>query len=475
MNAHVRRAIDLWAAFGRTTRARLGWSTGEDTWTAQDFAPLQPTLDDILAERPPPWLRSSHVTVVGLFVGMILISSVVRVDMIVSASGRLTTDSPTIVVQPMHTSIVREIRVRPGDAVRKGEVLATLDPTFAQADKDALQAQNASLSAQIARLEAEMQDQPFEPTGTTPEVKLQLTLFLRRQAQYRARLRAFDEEIARYEASIGSTETNRTSLAKQTDIAREVEAMRAKLYQLQSGSKLTLLDAQASRMRSERDFQDADSKLTDMRHMLRTRRAERDVFVEEWRRQILEELMRARADAKNVSESLIKATRMNDLVVLTAPEDGVVLELGRRSVGSVVQEAEPVVTMVSSTAPLIADVMIASADVGYTRNGDEVQLKVDAFPYQRHGLLTGKLKSIGQDSITQGSSANLPPAGASSNGVFHRSRVELAHTVLHNQPQGANLIPGMTVTAEIKVGTRSVISYFIYPLLRGFTESMREP
>jgi HlyD family secretion protein len=141
----------------------------------------------------------------------------------------------------------------------------------------------------------------------------------------------------------------------------------------------------------------------------------------------------------------------------------------------VAQEAEPIVTMVPSTATLIADVMIASSDVGYTKGGDEVQLKVDAFPYQRHGLLTGRLKSIGQDSVGTGSNPNAPQAGPSSTGVYHRSRIELTDASLRYQPSGTQLIPGMTVTAEIKVGSRSVISYFIYPIIRGLGESIREP
>jgi len=33
----------------------------------------------------------------------------------------------------------------------------------------------------------------------------------------------------------------------------------------------------------------------------------------------------------------------------------------------------------------------------------------------------------------------------------------------------------MTLIAEIKVSERTVISYFLYPLMKGFDESIREP
>ena len=63
----------------------------------------------------------------------------------------------------------------------------------------------------------------------------------------------------------------------------------------------------------------------------------------------------------------------------------------------------------------------------------------------------------------------------SSSGAFHRGVVELSDLTLENLPEGARLIPGMTVVAEVKVGSRSVLSYFLTPITRGFRESIREP
>ncbi|KXV79921.1 multidrug ABC transporter, partial [Gluconobacter japonicus] len=56
------------------------------------------------------------------------------INRVVSTSGRLTSTQPTIVVQPLETSIVRSIDVHVGDFVKKGQVLAHLDPTITEAD-----------------------------------------------------------------------------------------------------------------------------------------------------------------------------------------------------------------------------------------------------------------------------------------------------------------------------------------------------
>lgn len=183
----------------------------------------------------------------------------------------------------------------------------------------------------------------------------------------------------------------------------------------------------------------------------------------------MEALVKARKEEKGVSEGLIKANRMNELVVLTAPEDGIVLDLAKRSVGSVVQPAEPVLTLLPLDAPLFAEVMIGAGDAGYAKSGDEVLIKLDAFPYQRHGTLSGRLRSIRMDTGQGG------PSPAPTGNLTHRGQVELTADRLRALPEGTRPIPGMSVTAEIKVGSRSVISYFLYPVIRGLDESIREP
>lgn len=439
-----------------------------------DLPEAEPNLEDILAERPPPLLRGPHYVIVLLFVTILLVASVVRVDMIVAASGRLAPDGPPIVLQPLERAVIRDIRVKVGDTVHKGDVLATLDPTFTQADRASLAEQQRDLQAQMRRLQAELDGTPLAAQGDTPEEQLQLNLYQQRRAQYAGHLSELDEEIKRDQSEIRATEEARALVAHQLDVAREIEDMRAKLYQAQYGSKLVYLEAQAARGRAEQAYQELVSKAETLQHTLRSAEQARQVYVDEWRRALLDDMAKVRTGLTGVSEALVKAERLNDLVELTAPQDGVVLDVAKRSVGSVLHEAEPLVTLVPSNTPLIVEVNVQSADVGYVKLGDEAEVKVDAFPYQRHGMLKGRLRSIAEDSFSPTTSepgASPQPAG----GVYHRSQVALESTALRDLPDGARLIPGMTATAEIKVGSRTVLSYFIYPLRRGLSESIREP
>ena len=409
-------------------------------------------LDDFLAEPAPRALRNSHYAAMALAASLIGLASVLKIDIVVSGTGRLAADAPTIVLQPLQLSIIRQIAVKPGDAVRKGDTLATLDPTFAQADRAALAAQREALIVRRDRLAAELAGTPF----TDAAHALEVTLYRQRQDQHAARMAEFTGRLTSLDADIAAAEQNMTSLAQQLTLSREVEGMRETLYRGQTGSKLNYLEAQAGRMRTERDLRAAATRLNELHQSARTLRADRQEFADGWRRDLLEASVKLRSDLTGVEEALVKATRLTDLVSLVAPEDGVVLDVARRSVGSVLHEAEPLITLVPAAAPLIADIAIGSADVGYASAGDAVVVKVDAFPYQRHGMVSGRLRSIGEDSF----------AGPDTH--YHRGQIALEHSDLR-------LIPGMTVTAEIKVGTRSVLSYFLYPITRALSESIREP
>jgi HlyD family secretion protein len=160
-----------------------------------------------------------------------------------------------------------------------------------------------------------------------------------------------------------------------------------------------------------------------------------------------------------VLAALRKTVRINDLVTVTAPEDGIVLEVASRGPGAVLREAEPLLTLLPSHAALIAEITVKSVDIGGIRAGDNVRVKIDAYPYQMHGALDGHVRSVAAASFEEGgeASAMLEPAR------------------LVDLPSGTGPMPGMTVAGDVHVGTRTVLAYFLAPITRGFAQSLHEP
>jgi HlyD family secretion protein len=431
---------------------------------APESVPFQDPLEAVMAEPPPALLRGVHWLVAALFAGLVGLAAIAQVDVVVTGAGRLAPDAPPIVLQPMERAVIREIRVRPGDVVRAGDVLALLDPSFAEADRAALAAQRRSLAATLARIDAELAGQPAPP-GDDRDAHLQSGLHAQRAAFVTTRLQAFEEEMQGTRSAIRALEDADATAAEQVAIARDIEALRARLLEGQIGSRLALLDARARRIAAEQQRDQDRARLDTLRHALAQKQAERQGFLDDWRRQSLEELARLRGDLARVEEALGKATRLADLTTIVAPADGTVLEVARRSAGSILREAEPLVTLVPAGAPLIAEVALRSADVGQARPGDVAVVKVDAFPYQRHGALQGRLRAIAQDSRGEEGAPAAPGV------ALHRAQV-----VLDSPRLAAGIpLPGMTVTAEIHIGTRSLLATLLQPLIRGARESLREP
>lgn len=433
---------------------------------ALDFQSDARQIDE---QRPPARAGAALYVLVAVVVCGIAWASIAKVDRIVVAPGKLVTTAATIIVQPLETSVVRSLDVRIGETVHKGDPLATLDPTFSMADAAQLRGKMASLDAQIARLDAEMADRPYAPDLIDDEVRLQLTIWTRRVEKYKAKLESFDQQSLETEARIATKTADHDALKPRLAIARELENMRRELFKKEVGTKINYLDAQAQRMQIERDMQLASNECLELQQTLNRLKADKAAYVAEFRQQLGEDLVQARRDRDAAAKQLEKAARRNEVTVLAAPADAIVLDVAQRSVGSVMKEAEPLYTLVPLDSPLEAEVLVDGRDVGQVRAASVARVKLEAWPFQKHGTLTGELRTLSGDAF------NPDPKKDGEARPHYKARVKLTSAELRNVLPTFRLMPGMTVTAEIKAGERSVLSYFLYPLLRGLDESIREP
>jgi hemolysin D len=158
-----------------------------------------------------------------------------------------------------------------------------------------------------------------------------------------------------------------------------------------------------------------------------------------------------------------------------------VLTVAKVSVGSVLQSGDQFITLVPADAPLEVEANIAGSDDGFVHVGDPVAIKFDTFPFTQYGLGHGTVRTISADSFTgqdeQRSKfgAMSVPVPSGSTEPFYRSRIAIDRTELHGVPDGFHLVAGMPVTADIKVGKRTVLSYLMAKVLPVASEGMREP
>ena len=440
--------------------------------TAIDFLP---DADEIERRPLPRTARATLYVLLAMVLLFVIWASLFQVDRVVVAHGRLVTTQPNIVVQPIETAVIQNINVRVGQVVKKGQPLATLDSTFAAADQAEVQSHIESLDNQTARLQAEL-------AGKSPQLnakgdndsKLESELSSQRQANYRAQVQRMNENTSTLRAQLDTNQGDQQVLAARVKSLQEIENMQEKLVAQNFGARAQLLAARDKRLEVERDLTQSKNKEQELKRQLAAAEADKSAFELSYKQKMLEDLLATSRDRETQEEQLRKANRRHNLVTLTAPADGVVLDIAKLSQGSVIREAETLFTLVPTDTELESEVQIDSIDTGYVKAGDTVRLKVDAFPYQKHGALTGTIKTISEDAFRRDNFGN-PSLQAQGTDAFYLGRVSLGSEKLKNMPPQAKLLPGMTLSAEIVVGKRSVMSYLLWPLHKTVDESIGEP
>ena len=423
--------------------------------------------------RGTVWMISS------MFIACVVAMGLIPIDEVVTAPGKVVAKSATLVVQPLETSIVRSIDVHEGEAVHAGQVLARLDPTFAAADLGASAAQVSSLQAQVARMQAEVENKAFNYSGIDPNLSLQAAIFAQRKAEYDYKLENFKQKADSLIASIARSNSDAAGYRDRLTVAQSVEGMRRELEKLQVGSRLNTLAAMDNRAEMSRNLAAAQEQASAARRDLAALLADRDGYVQQWHADVAEKLAEATSKLSDAREQLNKAQLRRQLVELRADRDATVLTVSKVSVGSVLQSGQQLITLVPSDAPLEVEANIAGRDDGYVHVGDPVAIKFDTFPFTQYGMAYGTVRIISADSFTSQDDARNPtgalPVPGNSVEPYYRSRIAIDRVELHNTPAGFHLLPGMPVTADVKVGKRTMLRYLLTRVLPVATDAMREP
>jgi hemolysin D len=419
--------------------------------------------------------------VVSLIVSMILvliaIIALVPIDRVVSARGVVVAQAPTILVQPLETAMVRSIEIREGDVVRAGQLLARLDPTFASADAAALEAQHNKLQAEVARLTAEASGAPFSYDGTDPSWSLQAAIYAARKAQHQAKLENYNHRIDELRATLARSQAAAATFGQRLAIAHDLEDMRKQLESMHAGTRINTLAAVDSRLDIQRSLSDAENTAEATRRDQDALAAERDAFLRGWTAETSQTLSETRSKADDAREQLAKAAHRRQLVELRSQTDAVVQSVAKVSVGSVLQSGQQFLTLVPLGSQMEVEANIPGRENGFVHVHDPVSIKFDTFPYSQYGAAEGKVRIVSPDSFNAQSEARNPTGAVAStdSDAFYRARMSIDKVALRDVPDDFRVIPGMPVSADVKVGKRTVLSYLLGSTLPIFHEAMREP
>ena len=429
--------------------------------------------------RSQPGTRGTMWVTVSLVAACFAAAALIPIDKVVTAGGKVVALTATSVVQPLETAIVRSVDVREGQVVQKGDVLARLDPTFAIADLSALQSQVGSLEAEVSRLQAEASSTAYHPADSSAIAVLQGAIFAQRQAERGFKNENYSQKLSGLQSQVQRARSDVVGFTQKLAVLKDVQAKRAELEKLKVGSQLALLEAQAQVIEAQRGLDSANAQLVQAARDLQALQAERDGYNQQWRGQVSQELTDQGRKLSDAREQLNKATLRRTLVTLVADQPSIVQTIAKVSPGSVLQSGEQLMSLTPLDATLEVEVNVAGLDAGFVHTNNPVTIKFDTFPFTQYGAAEGRVRFMSPDSFSgnpeerqRGVSPNTaPPSGQS----FYRSRISIDANKLHDTPPDFRLGPGMPVTADIKVGERTLMSYLLSRVLPVAMDGMREP
>ena len=433
---------------------------------------------EVLAQREP-WKEQGVLYVLaGMIVFVLVFISVVKLDRIVGATGRVVPVQGALTVQPLEKAIINRVLVSVGQVVKKGQVLATCDPTFVQADLTQLRQKVADFDAQKRRMEAEEAGRNFVSDPSRPYDLLQESIWKQRNTEYTSGVNDYNQRINSLDAQVAGIRQNIIDYKSRLKIAKETEEMYRKLEAAGAATHLDLIQRQDSRIEIERNLGVEQNTLVSAEHSLQSLKEQRTVYIKKWHDDNLNNLVMAKDNLAQAEDDYTKATRLGELVDLKSPMDAVVLRVPNLSTGGVATDAQPLFSLMPLDAPVEVDAEIDSYQSGFVKVGDPVVIKFDTYRFLEHGSADGVVKSISEDSFTQTASQDTVTEKGGQGETrtpYFDARITIKAIHLHDVPPDTRIIPGMTLQADIVVGRRTIMWYLLGGALRSGSEAMHEP
>jgi hemolysin D len=458
--------------------------------SADELAFLPAALE--IVETPAsPTGRAAGAIIIAIFCLALVWASVGKIDIVATAQGKIVSSGRTKVIQPFETGVIRAIHVQDGQRVKAGDPLIELDPTITAAERDHLRSDLMSARLDIARLRAALSesDMPLDefhpPEEASPDlVSVQKRYLLDQTAEHRAKIGALVEQIRQKKAERQTVLATIDKLQSTIPVLQQKADIRKELFDHQTGSKILYLQDLSALLEQQKELEVQKSRLQEAEAALAAVSQTYAQTESEYLRGLSNDLVEAERKAGGLARDVDKANERTRLQVLTAPVDGMVQQLAVHTIGGVVTPAQQLLAVVPNDSPLEIEANISNRDIGFVQPGQGVEIKVDTFTFTRYGLLHGNILSVSQDSISrekpQDKNGNNPSAAEARTSeppgqeLTYAARISLDRAQMKVDDNVANLMPGMAVSAEIKTGSRRVISYLLSPLLRYGHDSLRE-
>ena len=421
-----------------------------------EFHPLNVEIED----RPiNPLGRAILWIVVSIMTFGVLWLIFAKIDVVVSARGQVIPTGEIKILQPIETGVISKINIKEGDYITKGQVLMQIDPSVTETSLDTKERNLDVLNLQITRLEALINNKPLFLNSNLNEAKEEEKLYL-------VQKNSLEEGLSRYEMKLAQTKSQyQSSLSDKSRLSmlllKDEERLRKLETVLDIIARKDYEDLQKNILNEKEQENMASFKVDESKKRIIEIEQEKNSFISEFKDTKYQELLNLKKELRNLQSEINVIKFQNQKQSIISPTDGYVAKLMINTIGGVVTPAEKLISIVPKDSPLIVKVNVLNQDIGFVKNDMNSKIKIDTFSFQKYGFFEGKIINVGNFSIDD-----------EKLGAVYEVKIEPNGKTLNVEGKERYLEAGMSVTAEIKVGKRRVIEFFIYPIIQYLDEGL---
>ncbi len=428
-----------------------------------DAHEFKPTMTEI-EERPVnPLGRAVFWMIVATMVFFVSWMCLGKVDVVVSGRGIVIPEGDVKILQPFETGVVSAILCREGDFVKEGQVLMEIDPSITAPELESKQKDLRFIELEKMRLNANIGRGSFNPDSKTYDgesIRAQRELYQSSVAGLQKQLDAKKEVLRGIEEELRSAEKDRAYNASLLEMARDREKRMKSVADVVSKNEYE--KALNDVLTYSNNVEQITHKVGQLTHRKIQTSHEIAYIDESFRTNTLKEFSDKHKMSTEIQAEIDKATFRNQRQRILSPVEGYVSNLYFHTIGGVVTPAQKLMVVVPSGTGLVMKANVLNKDIGFVKEGMPVSIKIDTFDFQKYGILNGTVRSISKHS-----------AEDEKMGPVYEVFVIPRETTLLVEGKRAPITSGMSLTAEIKVGKRRIIEFFVYPIIKYLDEGIK--
>lgn len=426
--------------------------------TPKDYEYIHSLSEAILISTPSRLRMTLYFWVAALLLFFIW-AALAQVDEIARGNGQVVSSAHNKMIQHLEGGIVQEILVKEGQSVKKDQPLLKIKNEKSNSSFVSNEMGSSALKAKLMRLRAEGNGGGFSSAGASAEmlpfIQNELSLYNANIANINARVSGLREKLNQNKTELSEAKSRKDHLKSSLNMINEEVRMTGPMVEKGVRSRVDYLKLQREANEAEDAYQSTLLSIPRLESVIQETARSIEEVRAEFRSKAQSEYNEALSQLNTLNADKTALSDQVDRTTVRSPMDGVVQTLNVHTIGGVIKPGDDLIEIVPKGEKLVVEVKVKPSDIAFIYSGQRAVVKLSAYDFAVYGALEGKVTLISADTETDRKEE-----------TFYTVRIETDKSYVEHNGKRLTILPGMTLSADIITGRKSVLDYILKPILK---------